>query len=350
MKKRLIVALAILSILGLSAWKLMSNKEKVEAKVYRPDANQRIGVRATTVQIRDLSQQTQYLGAFAPNRKVDIRPQVGGEVLSLPIESGQSVKAGQLLAKLDDAGLRYQLEALKVNLEGAQNDLRRYEALVQGDATPAVNVEKTRLSIRATEAQIKQLQKQIAHTSITAPFSGIVTQKLIEKGSVVGAGTLVATITDISSLKLVVNIPEKAINGFKIGQSVPVSTEVYQGVSFPGKITMVGAEGDAAHNYPVEITLSNSAATQLKAGMYGTIATNEQIKEKSLSIPRQALVGSSKQPQVYVVENGKAILRTIEIGASTNEFYEVTKGLAEGDQVVSSGQINLQNGALVTIQ
>jgi RND family efflux transporter MFP subunit len=350
MKKHLIVALAIVSILGLSAWKLMSNKEKVEAKVYRPDASQRIGVRATKVEFRDLSQQTQYLGSFAPNRKVEIRPQVGGEVLSLLIESGQTVKAGQLLAKLDDAGLRYQLEALKVNLEGAQNDLRRYQALVQGDATPAVNVEKTELSIRATEAQIKQLEKQIAHTSITAPFAGIVTQKMMEKGSIVGAGTPVATITDISSLKLVVNVPEKAINEFKVGQTIGLYTEVYQGVSFPGKITMVGAEGDAAHNYQVEVTLSNSKEHPLKAGMYGTISTSGQLKEKSLSIPRQALVGSSKQPSVYVVENGKAILRSIEIGATTGEFYQVTKGLKEGDQVVSSGQINLQNGALVTIQ
>ncbi len=350
MKRRLIPFLAILAVLGLSAWKLMSNKAKVEEKVYRPDPAQRVGVRAAVVQLRELAQETQFLGSFAPNRKVEIRPQAGGEVISLPIEEGQTVKAGQLLAKLDDAQLRYQLEALKVNLEGYQNDLRRYEVLVKGDATPAVNLERTGLSIRATQAQIKQLEKQIANTTITAPFAGIVTQKMIEKGSVVGVGSPVATITDIAALKLVVSVPEKAINGFQLGEAIPVRTEVYPQEPFTGKVTMVGAEGDAAHNYPVEITLANSGTRPLKAGMYGTIAGQGQVQAKSLSIPRQALVGSAKQPQVYVVENGKAVLRPIQIGAATNEYYQVTGGLQEGEQVVTSGQINLQNGTLVTVQ
>jgi RND family efflux transporter MFP subunit len=173
---------------------------------------------------------------------------------------------------------------------------------------------------------------------------------MVEKGSVVGVGSPVATITDIAALKLVVSVPEKAINGFQLGEAIPVRTEVYPQEPFSGKVTMVGAEGDAAHNYPVEITLANSGTRPLKAGMYGTIAGQGQVQAKSLSIPRQALVGSAKQPQVYVVENGKAVLRPIQIGAATNEYYQVTGGLQEGEQVVTSGQINLQNGTLVTVQ
>lgn len=350
MKRRLIVSIAIVAVLGLSAWKLLSNKAEVEAKVYKPDANARVGVRVSAAQLRSLSQEKQLLGSFAPNRKVEIRPQAGGEVINLPIEEGQEVKAGQLLAKLDDAGLRYQLEALEVSLEGYRNDLRRYEALVKGDATPAVNLERTQLSIRATEAQIKQLKKQIAHTTITAPFSGIITSKMVEKGSVVGVGSPIATVTDISSLKLVVNVPEKDINSFKTGQSIPVRTEVYPEGEFTGKITMVSAEGDAAHNYEVEITLPNSKENLLRAGMYGNIAFAGQGKDKALSVPRQAIIGSSKKPQVYVIEEGKAVLRQVETGTSTNDYFEITKGLKAGEQVIVSGQINLRNGSLVTVQ
>ena len=348
--KRILIVLALLSTLGLTAWTLLSNKEKVEAKVYKPNPDQKVGVRTALAERRNLSQETEFLGSFSPNRVVEVRPQAGGQITALPFDEGQTISAGRLMAKIDDEQLRYQVEALQVTLEGYQNDLKRYENLVKGDATPAVNLERTQLSIRATEAQIKQLRKQIANTTVTAPFSGIVTEKMVEKGSVVSVGAPIAKITDISSLKLVVEIPEKDINRFRVGQSIPIETDVYPAVRFTGRVSMVAAEGDAAHNYPVEIRVPNSGKNQLKAGMYGTIANTDKLKSQTLSVPRQAILGSAKQPQVYVVESGKAVLKTVEIGATTNEYYEITKGLKAGDQVITSGQINLQNGTPVISQ
>ena len=348
--KRIIIVLALISTLGLTAWTLLSNKEKVEAKVYKPNPDQKVGVRTAIAGLRNLSQETEFLGSFSPNRVVEVRPQAGGQITQLPFDEGQTVGAGRLMAKIDDEQLRYQVEALQVTLEGYQNDLVRYENLVKGDATPAVNLERTQLSIRATQAQIKQLRKQIANTTVTAPFSGIVTEKMVEKGSVVSVGAPIAKITDISSLKLVVEIPEKDINRFRVGQSIPIETDVYPNARFTGHVSMVAAEGDAAHNYPVEIKVSNSGRNPLKAGMYGTIANTNKLKSQTLSVPRQAILGSAKQPQIYMVQNGKAVLKTVEIGTTTNEFYEITKGLKAGDQVITSGQINLQNGTPVIAQ
>ena len=348
--KRIIILLAIIGTLGLTAWTLVNNKKAVEEKVYKPNADQKVGVRTAVAELRNLSQETEFLGSFSPNREIEIRPQAGGQIIALPIEEGQTVGSGRLIAKLDDDQLKYQIEAAQVTLEGYQNDLKRYENLVKGDATPAVNLERTQLSIRSTQAQIKQLQKQIANTTITTPFSGIITEKMVEKGSVVSVGSPIAKVTDISTLKLVVQIPEKAINQFHVGQSLPIETEVYPDAHFLGRISMIAAQGDAAHNYPVEITVSNSGKNLLRAGMYGSIANTNKVKSQTLAVPRQAIIGSAKEPQIYVIENGKAILKSVEIGATTNEYYEVTKGLKVGNQVVTSGQINLQNGTLVVAQ
>lgn len=348
--KRIIIVVALIATLGLTAWTLVNNKKEVEAKVYKPDVNLKVGVRTAKAELRNLSQETEFLGSFSPNREAEVRPQEGGQITQLPFQEGQSVSAGHLMAKIDDEQLRLQAEGLQVTLEGYQNDLVRYENLVKGDATPAVNVERTQLSIRATQAQIKQLRKRIANTTITAPFSGIVTEKLVERGSVIGTGSPIAKITDISSLKLVVEIPENAVNQFREGQSLPIETEVYPDARFSGRITMIAAQGDAAHNYPIEITVPNSGKNRLRAGMYGSIANTNKLKVSTLAVPRQAIIGSSKQPQIYVVENGKAMLKSVEIGATTNEYYEITKGLNVGDQVVTSGQINLQNGTPVVAQ
>ena len=348
--KRILVLLAIAGVLGLTAWTLINNKKEVEAKVYQPNANQKVGVRTAVAQLRSLTTESGFLGSFSPNREIEIRPQAGGQIISLPFEEGQSVGSGRLLAKLDDEQLRYQIEALQVTLEGYQNDLKRYENLVKGDATPAVNLERTQLNIRATQAQIKQLRKQLANTTVTAPFAGIVTQKMVEKGSVVAVGAPIAKITDISTVKLVVDVPEKAINQFHEGQALSVSTDVYPNARFAGRVTMIGAKGDAAHNFPVEITVQNGGKNRLRAGMYGSIANNSQLKAQTLAIPRQAIIGSEKKPQVYVVDNGKAVLRSVAIGSTTNDYYEIINGLKAGDQVVTSGQINLQNGTPVIAQ
>ncbi|SOD79864.1 efflux RND transporter periplasmic adaptor subunit [Spirosoma fluviale] len=348
--KRIITILAVMATLGLTAWTLVNNKKEVDEKVYKPNPDQKVGVRTAVASLQNLSQETEFLGSFSPNREIEIRPQAGGQIVSLPIEEGQIVGAGRLIAKLDDEQLRYQIEGLMVTLEGYQNDLKRYEVLVKGDATPAINLERTQLSIRSTQAQIKQLQKQLANTTVTTPFSGIVTDKMVEKGSVVSVGSPIAKITDISTLKLVVQVPEKAINQFRVGQSLPITTEVYPDARFIGRVSMIAAQGDAAHNYPIEITVPNSAKNQLRAGMYGSIANTNKLKGQTLAVPRQAIVGSEKQPQVYVIEQGKAVLKSVGIGTTTNEYYEITKGLKAGDQVVTSGQINLQNGTPVTAQ
>lgn len=349
--KKLWIFVGLALVIGLTAWKLSDNKKAVEQKVYRPDSTQAVGVRVTKAEVAPLSQESRFLGSFVANREVQVLPQANGEIVQLPVQVGQTVSAGRLLAKIDDTQLRYQLEAQQVSLEGAKNDLGRYQKLVAGDASPAINIEKTQLNIRATEAQMKQLKRQIANTAVVAPIAGVITQKMVEKGSVVGAGAPLVKITDISQLKLLVSVPEKAVNQFKVGQPITVRTEVYPDTPFRGRVSLIGVQGDAAHNYPIEITVpNNSAQRMLRAGMYGSIDNNTQLKTQTLTVPRQAIVGSTKDPQLFVVVNGKAQLRDVEIGATAGDRYEIRRGLSAGESVVVSGQINLQNGTPVSVQ
>lgn len=170
---------------------------------------------------------------------------------------------------------------------------------------------------------------------------------MVESGSVVSPGNAIIELTDISTLKLVINVPEKAINNFKVGQNIKIATQIYQDVIFNGTAYLIGVVGDAAHNYQVEISVPNNAKNHLKAGMYGTVVDENIVRNNSLSVPRQAIFGSAKDPQVYIVENGKASLKNVTIGATNNEYYEILDGIQNGDTVIVNGQINLQNGTPV---
>jgi multidrug efflux pump subunit AcrA (membrane-fusion protein) len=111
----------------------------------------------------------------------------------------------------------------------------------------------------------------------------------------------------------------------------------------------VGVKADDARRFPVELELTNDPAHQLKAGMFGTALFGTGTPRETLLISRNAITGSIKMPKVYVVENGKAVLREIRIGSANDHQVEVTGGLTEGEMVITSGQINLDNNVSVKI-
>ncbi|MEN9440918.1 MAG: hypothetical protein RLZ33_994, partial [Bacteroidota bacterium] len=227
-----------------------------------------------------------------------------------------------------------------------KNDDIRYTNLAKDNAVPGVQVEKTKLGLKSAEIQKKQLQKQLRSTNITAPFSGVITKKLVDLGSVIGGGSQIVEITDISSLKLTVSVPERDILKFKLGQAVSIKADIYGDRSFNGKVTNVSVQADKSHNFKVQITVKN-AQQDLMAGMYGSVSLVNSKSITALAIPRKALVGSSKNPQVYVIRNGKAVLTSFNAGTSDGEYIEVISGLSKTDKIVIKGQVNLQNNSNV---
>jgi RND family efflux transporter MFP subunit len=226
-------------------------------------------------------------------------------------------------------------------------DVDRYTKLVQSEAIPGVNLEKALIQKRSLEVQIRTLRDQLQRTTLTAPFNGVVTERFFDLGSVLSPGAPLVQLTDISGLKLTIAVPEQEMLLFRPGQPVEVSVDAYPGANFSGKVSLVGVQADAAHNFPVEILVQNTKVHPLKAGMFGSLSFQNQAKKAVLALPRTALVGTAKEPRVYIVENGLAVLRPVVLGAANNDFYEVLSGLQEGDQVVTSGQVSLTDGSAV---
>jgi RND family efflux transporter MFP subunit len=128
-----------------------------------------------------------------------------------------------------------------------------------------------------------------------------------------------------------------------------VNTELYSGRTFTGKVITIGSQADAAHTYEVEVLVKNSSTHPLKAGMYGQVVLKNTQGAPTLAIPRTALIGSEKNPAVYVVENGIARLRKITTGSKSGDYLSVLSGLQAGEQVVVNGQINLTDSTAVAI-
>ncbi len=349
-KKGIIIIVFVFAVVAIGVFKLKKNKENVKGQLYIHDTTAPILVESQKPKIHTFNNAFSFLGTFEAIRQNTIGSDVAGKVIKMNVQEGDRVSKGQVIAKLDDEMLELQLESASVNVEMNRNDDARNNNLIKQNAISGVQSEKTKLALKAAEAQYKLIKKQLKNTTITAPFSGVVTKKMIDLGSVIGAGTPLIELTDITSLKLTISVPERDILKFKVGQKVLLNADVYGSKEFKGTVSSISFKADASHNFKIEITTPNTKESPLMAGMYGSVVLNNNSAKTALAIPRKALIGSTKKSKVFVVSNGKAKLKSFTAGAGDSEFIEVVDGLNENDLVVVKGQINLQNNTNVTIK
>ncbi len=146
---------------------------------------------------------------------------------------------------------------------------------------------------------------------------------------------------------MTLSVPESDLKFFRINQKVDVTADIYPDKHFPGRVIMIGSKGDFAHNYPIQIQLTNTPDHLIKAGMFGSVKITKSNNKVLPSISKRALIGSSVNPQVYVMENSRAVIREVTVGFQNEKYAAISSGLQAGEIVIVSGFINLKNGSPV---
>ena len=351
MNKKLIAPiLVILVVAGFIGWKLSSNKAKIDKK-NEPVVQKEIviPVSAITLEKEMVNNELTKIGNLIPNREADITAATAGKLTSVNFNLGSYVSQGGVVAKVDNRQAVLNLQQARTTKTKYDKDYTRYKTLLEGEATTEASFQDIRLQRDNAANQIELLNKQIADASVRAPISGQIVSKLKEPGEYVNPGTPLGHIVDISVLKANVMISETDAYSLRVGNKVTVMTDVYPDVALSGTISFISNQGDATHNYPVEVTLHNSKSYPLKAGTTVTVNFNKKGGGMLLTIPRTALTSGTKDPKIHVVENGIARLKSIVIGQEIGNNIEVVSGVEEGTQVITSGQINITEGSKVNV-
>jgi len=344
--KTVLTLVIVGALVAAVAFKLTNNKEELTEKIYLPDVNTAVMVQVDSVKIARFDQSVSFTGSFAPNREVTLGAETTGKVIKVNIQEGSRVAAGGVIAQLDADLLKAQLQSAQASYDRAVNTLTRYQQAVSG--VTQLQIDNAKTDVLTAKAQIDQLKKQISQYTIHAPFGGVITSRNFDLGAIVSPGMQMATLIDISSLKLEINVPEKNIAQFKPGQIIDVTSDVYPGTKFKGTVDMIGSDADASHNFRIKVRVTNNNSS-LRSGMYGTVSLTNALSADALTVPRSAIIGSSAKPQVYVIENSIAKIWDIQLGGGNENRVQVTNGLAAGDLVVSGGLVNLNNGSRVSI-
>jgi membrane fusion protein (multidrug efflux system) len=347
MKKKIIRITATLLIAGSIVMVLANNKAKIDAAAKPVKEKTVIPVKIHEVKQDSFSAAFSINGTSAPLREVKIASEVQGKLVNLYVSNGDHVRAGQVIAVLDASVHTAQLNSIETSLAKAALDKERFARLIEMGGASSTQLEQAVLQYESLVAQKKDVLQRMEHMQIRAPFSGRIENLAVEKGSYVSFGTILSDLIDNSTLEIKVFLSEKQAFSVKAGEAVKINNAVLAEAVY-GRIETISDKADASGKFAAEIHFANKNAT-LKAGMIADVDFASEEKVPGLSIPVSALAGTAAQGKVFVVNGNKAELRTIRTGIITSDRVQVLEGLYSGEQVVVSGQLNLENGTEITI-
>ncbi len=350
MNKRLILIPIVIILVSIIVYTLAANKSEIDAKSQVVDRSGfAVGVTTALTELEEISGNVKLPANLEPNKDANITAFTQGRIESLRIKLGSQVRQGQVIGEVDTDLRELNLQATELTVNKLAEDTERYKELYEGNAVTEVNYLDVKYNYENSRLQAEQIRKQIEDGKIISPISGIVTDKRMEPGEFTNPGTVIATVVDISRLKAVVMVDEQVIYQLAEGQEAQISSDLFPGKTFTGTITYLSPEADANHNYRVEITIPNQQGVELRSGAFVMVELGLEHDTDVLMIPKIALVEGIKNPAVYVVQGDKAIYREIVLGRENGERIEVVSGLKQGEEIVTSGQINLHDNSPVEV-
>jgi RND family efflux transporter MFP subunit len=347
-KSSIIIVISIIcAFVTFTFLKLTANKKELNREVYKSDTTRAVFITWEKVEKKTINPTFTFSGSYEPHKEVQVLPERGGKVTAMNIELGDYITKGKLIAHLDNDELQLQLVDTQTQYEDAMRTFERNKVLSAGEALTKTAFEKSELAVKGLQNRMDVLKKQMTYMNIYAPMSGYVTAKSFELGSIISLNMPIAMITDIGSVKLNILVPENAVIQFKTGSSINVSCDAYADRQLKGIVEYISVKADDSKNFLVKIKVANNAANLIRGGMFGKAYFKSAQPINTITVTRNAVVGSTKKPQLYLIKNGVAVLTNVVLGQILDEQVEIINGLSEGDLVANSGLVNIADGIKV---
>ena len=303
-------------------------------------------------------------GTLAPENDATLRAEIAGAVVQTLVDQGQRVTRGQLVARIDDAGIRdvalsarSALSTAQANLEIAQRENERNEALLKAGAIAERNVEQSRTQVTAARSQLANAQallasaqKQLENTRILAPFDGIVSARPINAGDVVTPGTAIMTIVDPRTMRLEASVPAEALPSVRLGGTVDFTVNGYPNRRFSGRITRINPVADpTTRQVRILASLPKQGGT-LVGGLFAEGRVSSEMRVAPV-LPTSAVDERGLRPTVIVLKGGRTQKTEVQLGIrdAATETVEVVSGVVPGDTVLLGAARGISAGTPVKV-
>jgi membrane fusion protein (multidrug efflux system) len=330
-------------------------------------------VTTTVVSALEWQPQLTSVGTVTAVRGVDISSEVAGQVRKINFKSGQNVRAGEVLVQLNADSEIAQMNALKAAAELSAITLKRDQAQLEAEAVSQAQVDNDTADLKSKNAQLAQQQALVTKKTIHAPFAGRVGITATNPGQYLNPGDKIVTLQAIDPIYVDFYLPQRQVGMASVGQVIAARSDAYDDKVFSGKITAINPKLDTiTRNVQVQATIANPKHLLLP-GMFANAIIDVGEKKRYLTLPQTAITynpyGSivfivksaaakgnapaapkEKAPAAPQVEAGLEVQQAFVItGDTRGDQVAITKGLKEGQMVVTSGQIKLKNGSRIVV-
>ncbi|MFQ5634277.1 MAG: efflux RND transporter periplasmic adaptor subunit [Gammaproteobacteria bacterium] len=288
------------------------------------------------------------LGTARANESIEVTSRISSIVTGIHFEEGQRVAAGDLLVELDNAEIRADLARAEASLRQKRSQFKRSRTLGETRVVSDAELEQLEAGVLMAEAEVRGAAARLENSYVRAPFSGTVGLRRISLGDLVGPDTIMTTLDDADTIKLAFTIPETFLSSLEADMPIEARSNVYPDRTFVGAVRTIDSRVDAVTRSLTVIAHLPNDENLIRPGMFLTVAV-EKERDNVLLIPEEALVPRQGRQFVFVIEDGKAVERQVELGARAPGLAEVRRGLAPGDTIVTEGTQKVRNGAAVEI-
>jgi RND family efflux transporter MFP subunit len=354
-----------------------------------------LAIEVARVESRPIDRYLKVTGSLLADEQAEVSAEAPGRVIATPVERGTRVAQGAVLARiaqtetsaqlLEAEANAAQIEArlglgdgppfdpshvpdvmqAKASLDLAEAEFGRIKSLLdqkvvsqseydqrrsQVDAARqqfqvARNVaEQSYRSLEAARARVALARKAQADTTIRAPFSGIVAERLVSIGDYVTRGARVATVVRVDPMRIELTVPEQAVSLVKVGQPVRIAVDAYPGDTFDATVRYVSPSLRADQRALTVEAVAQNRDGRLKPGLFATASIRQPVSAPALLVPASAVETISGTARVYVIKDGKADERIVTIGDAVGDRVEITSGITNGETVAAAPKGHLTDG------
>lgn len=354
-----ITAAILLMIAGMIAYPKLKHQLKTsrdaETAVAVPGAATRkqiLTINAEVLNYQSLTDKIMSTGSTLPDEEVDLAFESSGKIVAIYFTEGTHVKAGDLLAKINDKPLQAELKKLEAQVPLAKDRVYRQRTLLEKDAVSQEAFEQVATEYEKLMADIELVKANLAQTELRAPFDGIIGLRMVSEGAyVTSSSSVIAKLTKISPLKIEFSIPESYSSEVREGTPIVFRMETDGGLMRDYKATVYAVESKvdlSTRTLKVRAKYPNPGETILPGRYTSVEITKREIKD-ALAIPSEALIPEMGKDIVYLYKNGVAEPSEVKIGLRTESRVQVLEGVNPGDTLITSGVMQLRTGMKVAI-
>ncbi len=359
-----------IALMGIAIGLLMSSCSSPQEKNNNAKAETAISVKVV-FPTADGTDVLKISGQVESEQSANISTRIMGYISNMNVNVGDHVNKGQLLATISNQDLlakRAQTNAMiaeaEAGLKNAQKDYERFNTLYKEQSATAKELDNTTLQFSSAKSRLEaarqmrnEVNASLGYTRLTAPFAGIVTQKLMDAGSMANPGMPILTIEQSGTYQVTASVPENTISKVNQGSEATVTIAALNRV-INGKVTQISQSSQfTGGQYQIKVQIPDREKKGLFSGMYAniTIPLKKTAEGRTLNdrimIPLSAIEYKNQLTGLYTIGNhNKALLRWVRLGKTEGDNVEVLSGLAKNEQFILSADGKLFNGAIVKIK